>query len=230
MPSIGGTLGGAASGAMTGASIGSIIPGLGTGIGAGIGGLVGGIKGLFGKKKPKAPAIAGNQQGDPLDPNNIASQYQQFANTGGYSPEDVSNIRSRALSPTRAVYANAQQNVNRQRALQGGYSPGFGTLQARMAREQSQGLSDASTNANAGIAQMVQEGKLRGLQGMSSLYGTRQNAPSDYQRKLSSIGGTVGLLGQIGGGIMAGFGGGSGGIKKNPLSPSQMFGGGMAGM
>jgi len=230
MPSIGGTLGGAASGAMKGAGIGSIIPGVGTGIGAGIGGIVGGIKGLFSKKK--APAIAPTPtQGDPLDPNNIAAQYQQFSNTGGYSPEDVSNIRSRALSPTRAVYANAQQNVNRQRSLQGGYSPGFGTLQARMAREQSQGLSDASTNTEAGLAQMIQEGKLKGLAGQSSLYGTRQNSPSDYQRKLSSIGGTASLIGNIGSSIMAGFGGGNGILKnKNPLSPSQMFGGGMAGM
>lgn len=99
-------------------------------------------------------------------------QYQDFAKTGGFAPTDLANIRARALSPTRAVYANAQRNVNRQRALQGGYSPGFGVLQARMAREQGQGLSDAATNTEAAIAQMVQQGKLAGMQGGTSLYGT----------------------------------------------------------
>lgn len=93
--------------------------------------------------------------------------FQDFAKTGGFSAADLANIRARALSPVRAVYANAQQNVNRQRALQGGYSPGFGVLQARMAREQGQETSDAATNAEAAIAEMVQKGKLAGLQGMA---------------------------------------------------------------
>jgi hypothetical protein len=95
------------------------------------------------------------------------SGFQDFAKTGGFSAADLANIRARAVSPVRAVYANAQQNVNRQRSLQGGYSPGFGVLQARMARQQGQGISDAATNAEAGIAEMVQQGKLAGLQGMA---------------------------------------------------------------
>jgi len=221
MPSIGGTLGGAAGGAGALSMFGPI--------GMGIGAIGGGIKSLFGGKK-KPPQSAIGAQGSPLDPTNIGNQYQEMANTGGYNEQDKSNIRSRALSPTRAVYANAQQNVNRQRALQGGYSPGFGALQARMAREQSQGMSDASTNAEAGISEMVQKGRLAGLQGMSNLYQTDQTAPSDYQRKLGSIGGTASLIGNIGGSIMAG----AGGMKKkpagNPLTPSQTFGGGMLGL
>lgn len=111
----------------------------------------------------------GQQEGDY---SNLMNQYQDFSKTGGFSPEDISNIRSRAVSPLRAAYSNAQRNVNRQRALQGGYSPGFGTLQARMAREQGQGMADASTNAEAAIAQMKQQGRLAGLGGASSLYGT----------------------------------------------------------
>lgn len=99
------------------------------------------------------------------------SGFQDFAKTGGFSAADLANIRARAVSPVRAVYANAQQNVNRQRALQGGYSPGFGVLQARMAREQGQGISNAATDAEAAIAQMVQQGKLAGLQGMAGTEG-----------------------------------------------------------
>ena len=110
--------------------------------------------------------------------NSVIPGYQQFSETGGYGPQDLASIRARALSPTRAVYANALRNVNRQGALQGGYSPGKSTLMARMAREQSQGLSDAATNAEGMIAQMVQQGKLAGLQGqnqasqnLTNLYG-----------------------------------------------------------
>lgn len=97
--------------------------------------------------------------------------FQDFAKTGGFSAADLANIRARAVSPVRAVYARAQENVNRQRALQSGYSPGFGVLQARMARQQGQGISDAATNAEASIAEMVQQGKLAGLQGMAGTEG-----------------------------------------------------------
>jgi hypothetical protein len=105
------------------------------------------------------------------DYGNIMDQYQNFAQTGGFSPTDLGNIRARAVSPLRSVYANANREVDRSKALQGGYSPGYGTLKARMAREMGQGLSDASTNAEAAIAQMVQQGKLAGMQGSSNLYG-----------------------------------------------------------
>ena len=78
--------------------------------------------------KPKdVAASSGGGGGSPGAPKSFAG-FQQFAQTGGFSPEDLANIRARAVSPVRAVYANAQQNVNRQRALQGGYSPGFNRL------------------------------------------------------------------------------------------------------
>jgi hypothetical protein len=132
------------------------------------------------------------------------SGFQDFSKTGGFSAGDLANIRARAVSPVRAVYANAQQNVNRQRSLQGGYSPGFGVLQARMARQQGQGISDAATNAEAGIAEMVQQGKLAGLQGMA---GTEAR---------SSTSDTTGYSNSSGGG--GGGGGGKGGLEQLPTA------------
>jgi hypothetical protein len=215
MPSLIGAGSGAASGAMTGASYGSFFPGIGTGIGAGIGGIVGGLKGLFGRKKKP---IAGSQ-GDPLDPRVIGSQYQNFANTGGYSPGDLANIRSRAVSPIKSIYSGAKREVGRQRALQGGYSPNYTASMAKMAREQSQGVADANIGVESNIAQMVQQGKLQGLEGMSNLYRTDQTAQSDYQRKLNSIGGTTGLIGQIGQGVMGGFGG----LRNKPTGTNAVY-------
>jgi hypothetical protein len=111
--------------------------------------------------------------------------FQNFAQTGGFSPTDLANIRARAVSPVRAVYQNAQQNVNRQRALQGGYSPGFGVLQDRMARGQSQGISDQSIAAEGEIGQMVQQGKLAGLQGMAGTEGTTSGGGSLRRRSMA---------------------------------------------
>jgi hypothetical protein len=101
----------------------------------------------------------------------VLSGYRGFAETGGFSPEDLANIRARAISPIRATYANAQREVNRNMALQGGYSPGANVLKARMAREQGQAGAEATTAAEADIAKMVQEGKLAGLGGMAGLVG-----------------------------------------------------------
>jgi hypothetical protein len=140
------------------------------------------------------------------DYGNIMNRYQEFADTGGYSPDDIANMRSRAISPTRAVYSNAQRNVNRQRALQGGYSPGFGALQGRMAREQSQGMSDASTNVEAQLAEMKQRGRLAGIGGMAQAYGTTPGMTSMYgnmyNQRLNALTDLQGLQNQLGLGTM----------------------------
>jgi len=159
----------------------------------------------MGKKKqpvpaPIAPVKPGGGGGGRTGPyGEVLSGYKDFAKTGGFSPLDISNMRARAVSPVRAVYANAMQNVERQKALQGGYSPGFGTLKARMAREQGQGISDAATNAEAGLAEQVQRGKLAGLQGLSGLIGggggggSAQPVPEPEKKK--------GFWGKLGGGL-----------------------------
>lgn len=187
---------GGASGAATGYTTGSTFGGpIGGAIGAGVGGLIG----LFKKKKPK---VTGPSNMDPTsDYASARAGYEDFARTGGFTPQGLANIRSRAVSPIRSVYAGAQREVGRQRALQGGYSPNYTAAMAKMAREQSMNMADASTNVEAGIAGMQQEGRLAGLSGISGLYGTRISNPSDYQRKLSSIGSTMETGGKIAEGL-----------------------------
>jgi hypothetical protein len=131
-------------------------------------------------------AGGGIAQSSYSDPFNSYGGYQDFSKTGGYSGEDVSNLRARGASPVRAVYANAERELNRNRALQGGYSPNFAAASAKMAREQSQGGADAMQNVNAGLAQMVQQGKLAGLGGMAGIEGQRLNA--DLQNSMFNAG------------------------------------------
>jgi len=116
-----------------------------------------------------------NQQATPITYNRSSelgsalSGFQDFANTGGFSGDDIANMRARGISPIRAVYANAQNNINRQRALQGGYSPNYTAAVAKLTRGLSEGIADQTTNVEAQLAQMKQQGRLAGLQGLGGL-------------------------------------------------------------
>ena len=110
------------------------------------------------------------------DPYNSYKGFQEFSNTGGYTPQNLADMRARGVAPLRAAYANAARNVGQQRSLQGGYSPNAIAAQIKMAREQGQGMADAAQNVEAGIAQGVQQGRLSGLQGMGNIEQARQNA------------------------------------------------------
>lgn len=107
------------------------------------------------------------------DPFNSYAGYQEFSKTGGYSPEDIANMRARGTSPIRAAYANAQREVARGRTLQGGYSPNAAAAQVKMAREQSQANADAMQNVEAGLAEARNKGRLAGLGGMQGIEGQR---------------------------------------------------------
>lgn len=80
--------------------------------------------------------------------------------TGGYSAGDIANLRARAVSPVRSIYGNATRNLERQRSLQGGYSPNFSASTVKMARDMSGQMSSALTDANAGIAQNVAQNRI----------------------------------------------------------------------
>lgn len=100
---------------------------------------------------PIAPKLA--QYSPSADVTSSMSNLSGLASSGGYSDEDTANIRARGLSPIRSIYANAQQNLNRQRSLQGGYSPNYTAASVKMARELSEQIGQRTTDLEAGIAQ-----------------------------------------------------------------------------
>lgn len=87
-------------------------------------------------------------------------QLRNLVETGGLSEAERGDLRARGVSPIRAVYANMEREMGRNRSLSGGYSPSFNAAAARMAREGSESIAGAVTNVNAKIAEMVQQGKL----------------------------------------------------------------------
>lgn len=141
------------------------------------------------------------------DPFNSYGGYTEFSKTGGYSPSDIANMRSRGVAPVRAAYANAEREVSRGRALQGGYSPNAAAAQIKMAREQGQSGADAVQNVEAGLAEARNRGRLSGLGGMAGIEGQRLaaqldagkfNAMGDQQQdanKLSALHGMSSLYG-----------------------------------
>ena len=121
--------------------------------------------------------VAGGTLGDY---GNIQSQFQRFADTGGYTPEQLGNIRARAVSPIRSIYSGARRDIDRQRSLQGGYSPNRTAALGKMAREQSYATSDAATNTEAALAQMVNQGQRYGTSGMAGMYGATPGLASTF--------------------------------------------------
>ena len=122
------------------------------------------------------------------DQANLMGQYQNIANTGGYTPEGIAAMRSRANAPITALYANANRDVDRSRALTGG-GANYAATKAKMAREMSMGLGENANNTEANLAQMQQQGQLQGLSGMAGVYGMAPGAANMYgQQNLQAQG------------------------------------------
>lgn len=155
----------------------------------------------FGDVYSKYSNLANGGGNISLDPkyqgqlDNAIAGYQDFANTGGFSDQAIQDLRSRAIAPTRAVYANAQQNIDRQRKLQGGYSPNYTAATAKLTRDSADSISGANEQANASIAQMQQQGRLSGLQGLSSTSLAQQSAKTaiDQINSQLSLAGMAGM-------------------------------------
>lgn len=200
-------LGGWSGSPVTGAQNPSLLAG-GAGLLGGVGG-AGMIPGVGNTLGGVAGQLAGYQEQALQDYQNIQGQFQGFAGSGGYSDEDLSNIRARAVSPIRSIYSGARRDVDRQRSLQGGYSPNRTASLAKMAREESYTTADASTNVESAIAQMVNEGKRFGLSGMAGLYGSTPGLASTFGNQALGVGQQALGFGNLGlgqGGLNLGVG------------------------
>lgn len=95
--------------------------------------------------------------------------YSEFADTGGYSDANIRDLRARGVSPIRAAYGNALNEMERRINVQGGYSPNANILRAKMARESGQMMADAVQNVNAGLADRINQGRQFGISGLGNL-------------------------------------------------------------
>jgi hypothetical protein len=99
--------------------------------------------------------------------------YREFAETGGYSPTDIQELRARGISPIRSAYSNTMMELNRARALGGaGGAPNYIAALSRAQREMPEQMANAMTGVNAQLAQDIRQGRLAGLGGMAGVGGT----------------------------------------------------------
>jgi hypothetical protein len=99
--------------------------------------------------------------------------YRDFAQTGGYSPTDVQELRARGVAPIRAAYGNTMMELNRARALGGsGGAPNYIAAASKAQREMPGQMADAMTGVNAELANSIRQGKLAGLSGMAGVGST----------------------------------------------------------
>lgn len=111
--------------------------------------------------------VSGGGRGAAID--KAIAGYGSFADTGGFSPQDIANIRARSIAPIRSMADRNEQEIQRQAAIRGtAYSPNTAAAIAKTARDADYAAGDTATNAEAAIAQLVQQGKLYGLGGLSS--------------------------------------------------------------
>lgn len=101
--------------------------------------------------------------------NSAMGTFKEFSDTGGYTPQQIQELRARGVSPIRSTFASAMQNLNRQKALQGGYSPNMTAAIARMQGALGSQLAEQTTNVNAGIAENQNKNRLSGASGLGGL-------------------------------------------------------------
>lgn len=107
---------------------------------------------------------------------------QGLSQTGGYTPEGIAELRARGVSPIRSIYSSAQENIERNRALKGGFSPGYNAAKIKLAREMSDQIGNQVSNVNAGIAQNIAGNKLAIAPQLASVTG----AQSDLSNRMAS--------------------------------------------
>lgn len=93
--------------------------------------------------------------------------YEEFAATGGLSGIDRANIRAKALSPISSYATGARDEMDRRRTLQNNYAPGFDAANRALSRDTSRAIADTSLNAELGITDRVNAGRMQGIAGMS---------------------------------------------------------------
>lgn len=107
--------------------------------------------------------------------------YDEYAKTGGLSDADRSNIRTRATSTIPSMFGSLKNEANRAATVQGGYGPGRSALMSRFGRQQAGAGADAALNAELGIADRVNSGRLAGAGGMAQSEGALQSLRTGNQ-------------------------------------------------
>jgi len=145
--------------------------------------------------------------------------FEEFQKTGGYSDADLGNIRAKGLSPISASYTAMQDELNRRRAVQGGYAPGFDASSRALRRDTSRGIADMSLDTELGIKDAVNKGRQWGATGGASAETALQGLRTGNM--LAGLQGAGAMDINLQNAINSGRLGGLGGIQQNDAADLQ---------
>ncbi len=105
-----------------------------------------------------------------------------LSRTGGYSDQNIQDMRARSISPIRSIYSNALREVDRNRRLQGGFSPNYNAARTRMAHDLSTQIGDISQNVEGDLA----ERQAAGRRGVAGTYASAAGEQSNLANTIGS--------------------------------------------
>jgi hypothetical protein len=91
--------------------------------------------------------------------NIMRPHYLEQEKTGGYTPEQLANIKKESNAVIPSMYKNIQDEMNRRMAASG-YGPGYGAAQQSVARQGAIGAGEQALKTNVGLAESVRQGKM----------------------------------------------------------------------
>jgi len=155
---------------------------------------------------------------DPEDYGYSRNAYRNIIDTGGLSDENrrrirgngvydeaigqyglrgkdwAADTRARATSGGAALFSGVRNELDRTRAIQGGYSPGYSAQLEKLSRDRSRGIDEANLNAELDISNAITSDRQWGAAGMSDA--ERALASLESGNRLSGLSGLSNLYGQ----------------------------------
>jgi len=118
-------------------------------------------------------------------------KYDEYSRTGGFNPAQETDFINRATGAVPKFYEAIQNDMDRMKGVQGGYSPGFDAQSAKIAREKTQAGQDAILNANVDLKNIKDANTRWGTEGMTASETGLQDMLT--RNKLQSMGSAAGL-------------------------------------
>ena len=108
---------------------------------------------------------------------------REFMNTGGWTPEQISNERSWSTAPISGLYEGLKNQLNRRAVGSGvGYSGGMG----RLARDSAYQMGDQANRTSMGINENVRNNRLAGMGAVGGFDSEFMNREDALRREANS--------------------------------------------
>jgi len=119
--------------------------------------------------------------------------FDEFAKTGGLSGADVANMRSRGGSTIPAFYSSLKDEMERGKAVNNGFNPGYTGQVAKMARDQAHAAQAANLDTELGITDTRNKGRMFGASSLSDA--ERGLAGLESSNRMGALGGMRDIAG-----------------------------------